>query len=202
MLCCGHCAATVASLLQRIVTEHFPNGAAAPTVGDDSAVAKGTAPANACSSIEFGWIGAAPLDWAEVAAADSYSTLDLAQQCLGIQKSAEYANARADSRAVETGGSSTWDVILVSDCVYEPLYGESWVRSSNPIILIVAALLSCCHAARWLRRAYLLRQSVVRPGGQVVSQQFALLLTNLMCVCCIESLACLVCGIADNSVWW
>ena len=58
-----------------------------------------------------GWIAATSLDWTEVAAA------------AGDGSAAGYKTEWPEACRDEGWG---WDVILCSDCVYEPLYGDSW----------------------------------------------------------------------------
>ncbi len=119
------CASTVASLLQRIVAQHFPE-VGAPT----ESTAGSTADRDACDGAGLGWIGACSLDWAKVAAAKSYSELDLARRLSVVAGAGGSGAGDGAETATSTGGTTTWDVVLISDCVYEPLYGESWVRAS------------------------------------------------------------------------
>jgi hypothetical protein len=105
---------TVASLLQRAVDSHFGGAAAA------------------------GRLGAAALDWEEVVGRGSYDRAfpawcrgwgggggnGAAHQCADEQ--GQGGDLEEPTGNGGGGGGGGWDVILCSDCVYEPLYGQSW----------------------------------------------------------------------------
>ena len=135
------CFVPVASLLQRIVAEHFPSASAsAEASAEASAASAGAAgvslPLPGDRSCSGAWIGAESLDWAELAATTT-ATMD-SQPCHQPEHEHEDDEAaRPASLSSSLSLRGGWDVVLISDCVYEPLYGESWVRRAHTSALVV-----------------------------------------------------------------
>ena len=115
---------TVASLLQRTVSEHFPTAAAAAGGrSPDPTTAPGEGEAGQ-QGRPVGRIAAAALDWAAVARPTPEPAAAEAEPA--VYRGRGWPPLCGPTPTAGGAEGWEWEVILCSDCVYEPLYGDSW----------------------------------------------------------------------------